>query len=189
MEPSPQFCAADAFADASGAGIGGWWLPEGAGLEPGNVQWFSMQLQRGSLPEWFQGSSSRGLQELICFLEALAQLALLVLRLESSPAPPFTGCTLMLRQLCDNIGVVHATAKNLSQKEPLCYVLQALGFHSSRLGVSLATSHVAGVRNEWADALSRDRLEGFNPSLRCSVDLCALLRAPWLQNTTLEVGA
>ena len=44
---------------------------------------------------------------------------------------------------------------------PLCYVLQAIGFHYVIVGVCLDPQHVAGVRNEWADDLSRNCLEGF----------------------------
>ena len=38
------------------------------------------------------------------------------------------------------------------------------------LGVCLDPQHVAGVRNEWADDLSRNRLEGFNPARRVRIN-------------------
>ena len=78
------------------------------------------------------------------------------------------------------MGVVHATAKQLLQKEPLCWVLQAVGFHASRLGVALATFHVACGWNMWAESLSRGGLTGFNFNLQYSVDVFALLEDLWL---------
>ena len=47
------------------------------------------------------------------------------------------------------------------------------------LGVCLDPQHVAGVRNEWADDLSRNRLEGFNPARRVRINARTLLEAPW----------
>ncbi|CAJ1333457.1 unnamed protein product [Effrenium voratum] len=172
-EASSLPCAADAFATADAAGIGGWWVP------PGAVEWFIFALTRDSLPAWFRCPSTPDLQKTICALEALAQLVLLVLRAPDVSAGVPPGYTLVLRQLCDNMGVVCSTAKQLSLKEPLCFVLQAVGFHSCRLGLALSTSHVSGERSQWADSLSRGTLESFNPERRSSLDICKLLEEPW----------
>ena len=61
-----------------------------------------------------------------------------------------------------------AFAKALSMKKPLCYVLQAMGLLAVEQGVRLCISHVAGTRNEWADALScgLQKQEEFWNSLR-----------------------
>ena len=86
-----------------------------------------------------------------------------------------------LRPLCDNMGTAAAARKNHSMSEPLCFVLQAVGFHSSRLGVSLDPYHVAGHRNMWADQLSRGDLSGFDPKWRFRVKIGEALEAPWQQ--------
>ena len=178
-EASSLPCAADAFATADAAGIGGWWVPPGAPLQASAVKWFSFALTRDSLPAWFRCPSTPDLQKTIWALEALAQLVLLVLRAPDVSAGVPPGYTLVLRQLCDNMGVVCSTAKQLSLKEPLCFVLQAVGFHSCRLGLVLSTSHVSGERSQWADSLSRGTLESFNPERRSSLDICMLLEEPW----------
>ena len=51
--------------------------------------------------------------------------------------------------------MVCATSKGLSLKQPLASVLQAAALLCLQHQVTLRVSHVAGVRNEWADALSR----------------------------------
>ena len=102
-------------------------------------------MDRSALPRLFKAFGAGSLQGI-----ALAQLVLMVLRLGDLPTGHRAeGVTLVLRQLCDNMGVVHATAKQLSQKKPLRWVVQPVGFHASLLGVALATSHVAGRRNIW----------------------------------------
>ena len=97
--------AADACADEYTAGIGGWWLPAGSSCHPANIHWFSWQLTCASLPKWFKAKDSSSLQSSICALEALAQLVLLLLRVQQGS---FHGsrCSIALRQLCDNAGVV-----------------------------------------------------------------------------------
>ena len=51
--------------------------------------------------------------------------------------------------------VVSATGKWLSCASPLRYALQALAFHCLQHDVRLRLARVAGVRNDWADWLSR----------------------------------
>ena len=43
----------------------------------------------------------------------------------------------------------------------------------------MVCQHIASVRNEWAHALSRDQLGGFNPDLRVNFDVAELLDMPW----------
>ena len=45
--------AADAYADGTRAGVGGWFLPEDAELHPSNIFWFSCELEWADLPAWF----------------------------------------------------------------------------------------------------------------------------------------
>ena len=62
---------------------------------------------------------------------------------------------LALRQARDNLGVVGACAKGLSLEEPLASVLPSAGLFCAEQGIDLRLTHIAGIRNDWADALSR----------------------------------
>ena len=170
--------AADAFATSTTAGIGGWWIDAGMSPCAANVHWFSFQLGREDLPAWFRSPESPSLQSCIVALEALAQLVLLVLRCRIAPGE--SKRVLRFAQLCDNQAVTFATLKMLSTKQPLCFVLQALGFDCCEYRVALSCSHIAGERNEWADCLSRDVVPaGFNVELRRSLNIQDLLSKPW----------
>eukprot|EP00435_Cladocopium_sp_Y103_P046226 s1410_g13.t1 len=173
--------AADAYATSRAAGIGGWWLPAGAAMGPESVLWFSMQLRAEDLPKWCAAPS---LQTIIASLEALAQLVLLELRAREADFVAGT-CLVQLGQLCDNEGTTAACIKWLTQKEPLCYILQVLGFVCAKRGVCLELTHVAGVRNVWADELSRGNIPaGFAACNRRHVDLLSLLQEPWCSSAS-----
>ena len=144
-----------------------------------NIRWFRLAVTRDTLPSWLRPAKSEPLQSIIASLEALAQLMLLVLRCRELALPRGEYFILRVPQLCDNAGVVSASSKMLSMKEPLCWILQAVGFWSVKLGVRLSCSEIAGVRNCWADALSRDGLPGVSPALERRVDISGLLSAPW----------
>ena len=82
--------------------------------------------------------------------------------LAGCPAPAsigdvWQGGWISLRQSCDNAGVVAASHKGISLKQPLASVLQSLALYAARHKLQLRISHVAGSRNEWADVLSRRR--------------------------------
>ena len=149
--------AADAYADESHAGLGGWWLPSGCQLDVTQIRWFSFHVRRSDLPVWFicgeKGTQKPSLQALICALEALAQLILLVLQRQDGLVA--NAGRVVVRQFCDNLGVVGATSKGFSMKEPVAAVLQAAAVYCMREKINLRVSHVAGTRNEWADKLSR----------------------------------
>lgn len=171
-------CAADAFATADSAGVGGWWIPPGQARIASNARWFHMTFSRESLPIWFKAASNHSLQACIAAFEALGQLILLVLRCSEEPLPP--SWTVRLSQLCDNQSVTHATMRMLSTKQPLSYILQALGFYCAQLGVVLACSHIAGDRNAWAHDLSHSSVpQGFVPEHQRSLDVLELLEQPW----------
>ena len=128
LEGHETVAAADAFAEHDKAGIGGWWIHAGLPLCPENICWFSYQLQREDLPEWFKPDKEQpqcGLAGCIAALEALAQLVLMECRSQSHLDSSVGRC--VLRQLCDTAGVVAASATALNMRAPLCYVLQALG--------------------------------------------------------------
>ena len=65
--------AADAFAEGGRAGFWGWWIRPGMQFCPENISWFSYQICRDDLPEWFQAED---LASVICALEALVQFVL-----------------------------------------------------------------------------------------------------------------
>ena len=180
-EAPPCLCAADAFAKGEIAGLGGWFLLPGLPCVVQNIRWFRLAVTRDTLPSWLRPAKGEPLQSIIASLEALAQLMLLVrdLRCRELALPRGEYFILRVPQLCDNAGVVSASSKMLSMKEPLCWILQAVGFWSVKLGVRLSCSEIAGVRNCWADALSRDGLPGVSPALERRVDISGLLSAPW----------
>ena len=176
--------AADAFASGSVAGIGGWFLPEGAPLAASSIIWFSFHLDRAALPGWFVGGDA-DLETRICALEALAQLVLLAMQVQEyahGPRRPNVGC-IALRQQSDNLGVVCSSAKGLSMKEPLASILQATAVFCMQEHLNLRLSHLAGARNGWADALSRGPSHDtvfwsqLSPNLRRDVDWRSLMQA------------
>ena len=115
----------------------------------------------------------------IAALEALAQLVLLILQVQET-APQMQSILAQVPQLCDNAAVASLSSKILSQKNPLSYMLQAIGYFSCKLGVILQVFHIAGVRNIWADMLSRGKVpEGFNMANRRCIDLATVLTEPW----------
>ena len=169
--------AADAFADAAIAGIGGWWLSRGKDLAPENVCWFQFLLDATTLPSWFRAEKSGSLQRCIGALEALAQLVLFLLQVKEEKLDGNLGTvTLQFRQLCDNASVTASTFKMLSMKAPLSHMLQTLGYFCCKHGAALHTSHIAGIRNEWADALSR----GSVPRETCAWHWAARVLLPWI---------
>jgi hypothetical protein len=176
--------AADAFAEGESWGIGGWWLPSNScSLKPLNINWFSQTGTRQDLPAWFTKDAG-DLQSIIAALEALAQLVLMTCRCKGKENHP--NFTLVLKQLCDNQGVVGASAKALSNKPPLSHVLQATSHHAVHSHVALQVQHVAGIRNAWADSLSRGSSQ--DPDFWKELDsqgqqpfcISELLSAPWM---------
>ncbi len=172
--------AADAYADESGAGIGGWWTADGSWPEhPGQIRWFFVRVTKKYLPAHWGFKDQ--LQRAIATLEAVAQWVLFALRLQEG-----LGSNIELRQFCDNFGVVCASQKMFSTKAPLCYALQGIAWEAARAGSSVDISHRAGTRNEFADALSRlddPKHAMFAAALvqenRREVDLLAFLSRPW----------
>ena len=160
-------------------------MPKGAEVKAENACWFSMCFSCRDLPDWFKAPESKSLQACIAAFEALAQLVLLLLRCENQEAVP-ENMTLRLAQLCHNQSVTYSTFRMLSMKQPLSFVLQALGFWCCRLRVALACSHIAGERNAWADSLSHGRMPaGFKVENRCSIDVRQVLQLPWQSSVAL----
>ena len=144
------------------------------------ARWFSMLFSAADLPTWFHCEGGSGLQGCIAAFEALAQLALVVLRVRESGVLPEGFCLVQFAQLCDNQAVTACSVKLLSMHKPLCFVLQALGYWACRCHFQLQVSHIAGVRNCIADQLSRGIVPAsLSPSNRLVPDTDQLLRAPW----------
>ena len=171
--------AADAFATAEKAGIGGWWVPKHLEHCPENARWFQFTLETQNLPVWFRTKESGDLQKCIAALEGHAQVVLLVLRAQDAQIAPGSS-TLVFAHLCDNQGTTAASAKMLSLKQPMDFVLQALGYFCCRFGVALHMTDIAGERNIWADELSRGAVpRGFAACNQRSLDLTDLLQQLW----------
>ena len=140
--------AADAFADAAIAGIGGWWLSRGKDLAPENVCWFQFLLDATTLPSWFRAEKSGSLQRCIGALEALAQLVLFLLQVKEEKLDGNLGTvTLQFRQLCDNASVTASTFKMLSMKAPLSHVLFFFNRWLHRISRILAVLGYEGIKN------------------------------------------
>jgi hypothetical protein len=98
----------------------------------------------------------------IAFYEALAQVLLLLLRTEHSGA---SSVGIAVKQWCDNMPAVGAIAKLHTTSKPLCWALQALAYVSFKHKAEVFVSHLSGVKNVWADALSRpEKFDSWIPS-------------------------
>ena len=164
-------CAADAYAEGDFAGLGGWWLLPGSKLELSAANWFSLRIHRSDLPQWFtQSCENGGLQQVICGLEALAQLLLLDGIVQDLGHDPtiLNSALVSVRQRCDNMGFVCAAAKGMSLRQPLCGVLQSVSMFCLLRHFHLKVSHIPGEKNVWADALSRG--EDLFPQVFASLD-------------------
>ena len=173
--------AADAFAEDSSWGIGGWFLPAGAALQPENIYYYTIQGDVGALPSWFM-AGERGIQRKIAALEALAQLVLLDGQKQHLQEQIGLGW-ISLRQACGNAGVVGASHKGLSLKQPLASVLQSMAVFACRRKINLRIAHVAGARNHWADALSRG--PALDPEFFAALDPAKRLVPDWEALLTL----
>ena len=143
--------AADAWANASLSGLGGWCLNSA-----GESFWFHLGLRLEDMPSAWQWP--RTMQQGIATLELLAQLALVLVRKRVDDAP--FRHRVVLRQCSDNMPVVGSIAKGLSTKPPLCYALKTLAYAGLRLNCDVEVGHLAGERNETADVISRKNQPG-----------------------------
>ena len=178
-EPLPGAGAADAWAEGSGAGIGGWWSPK-ADPSLRDIWWFQLDIDPLSLPDMFAISQQAGSD--ISFYEALAQVVLLEARLKATCAR--FSAVVSVKHFCDNNGVVGGNLKMFSTKKPFCFALQLLSYVCTRRGASARILHLDGEANEWADKLSRSReYPDFTRQLdslkEVKVDLKYLFREAW----------
>lgn len=130
---------------------GGQWEDE---ISPAGVYYFHLPISAKDLPSHW-GCCAKGLSKVIATLELLAQLVLLKGRLATVPASVPTRSRRTSFQFSDNSAVVAATGRWLSTKSPIDKALQALGWHCHAADLVPVVCHIAGVRNDWADLLSR----------------------------------
>ena len=151
-----SYAAADAMAKGENFGIGGWLITSS------QCAWFSEQYgvsEAHALRPQLQDSAQR---YIACF-DTLAQLALAMMAHRACPQSSGRlrcrqrQATLRLKQVSTNSGV-------WSTAEPLGSSLswQKLGQHGAAYSSwLLRVTHIAGEKNTWADALSRNRLQAF----------------------------
>ena len=139
--------AADAFADETEAGIGGWISRDGGG-DPSEYLWFQLKLGPELFPSaWGLNSNP---QRNIAFYELIAQVALIFCRKTISQK-----IKVSLRHLCDNLGDVASANKLFSTKPPVRFALQLLSAYLIKFHCTLELQHISGNLNDIADELSR----------------------------------
>ena len=62
---------------------------------------------------------------------------------------------------CDNVAVVAIISKGDCKEPQAMHLMQCLSFLKAKCQFSLFASHISGVNNDLADALSRDNLQYF----------------------------
>ena len=172
-------CAADAFAEGDSASIGGWVIPEGLPVNPGNAFWFAAPLTRADFEQFV--SMPGNLQKAISSLEAFAQTVLMVMK--SKMCPEQFGCQAFAQE-SDSMSALGAVNKQCSTAWPLAFFVRNFVHWSERLRYQINIRHLPGKENVWADGLSRQdvgTIASFNPERRFKVDLAALLEPPRLE--------
>ncbi|CAE6968846.1 unnamed protein product [Symbiodinium sp. CCMP2592] len=138
--------AADACAQGSSIGIGGFLRVEGS-----PVLWFSERFEKSD----FDGLNiplDNNTQKNIGCWELLAQIALAFLFAETCPGG---RCRIQLRTFCDNASAQASANRLMTTSSPLCFFAQQLAFVAFRHGITLDVHRISGFRNEEADYLSR----------------------------------
>ena len=193
-QPRPKVmrAAADAFAEANLFGIGGWIITSS------QVLWFSEQWTLEQLRS-FLPALNKDAQKYISAFEVLAQLALLFMAIRKLDSHHLQLC---LPSSSDNTGAEAGINKMLTIKEPTSTFLQMISMLAFQHHIHLSISHIPGQLNEWADNLSRNRLDQWRayPRFRCSLqDFFAIGRhitlhppgehPPWLTTHTYSSGS
>ena len=142
---------ADAMAEGSQVGIGGWystkhsraWFAESSTMDEIRVFWLFL---------------TKDAQKYMACFETLAQLALAMTAKAHHGQSRMNVC---LPTESDNTLTEAGVNKLFTTSWPLSEFLGLIASRSSANGVTLQVSHVAGAHNEWADDLSRGRLQAF----------------------------
>ena len=175
---------ADAMAEGNQVGIGGWvstkhglaWFAETYTMEEIRTMWPFL---------------TKDAQKYIACFETLAQLAL---AMTAKAHLGHTRLSLCLPSESDNTPTEGGVNKLFTTSWPLSEFLSLVASWSSANGVTLQVSHVAGAHNEWADDLSRGRLQAFahrnRDRLRISLEMLASAsaRASWSSKDPAQVS-
>lgn len=161
-QPKVMRAAADAFAEANAFGIGGWIITSS------QVLWFSEQWTMEQLRQ-FMPALTKDAQKYISAFEVMAQLALLLMAIRKMTSQHLQLC---LPSSSDNTGAEAGINKMLTTKEPTTTFLQMISTLAFQHHIHLTISHIPGHLNDWADNLSRNRLEQWRayPRFHCSLD-------------------
>ena len=139
-------CAADACAYSNICQIGGFVrFPNGSNI------WFSERFEHTDFTSMDIPVTSE-MQKLIACFETLAQMAILLIFSRNSPGFRFP---LRIPSLTDNSGAESGGNKLFSTTYPMNLFLEKLTRLCTLSGMELDLSHIAGDRNDEADALSR----------------------------------
>ena len=175
---------ADAMAEGDQVGIGGW-VSTKHGLA-----WFAETYTMEEIRTIWPFLTKNAQKYIACF-ETIAQLAL---AMTAKAHLGHTRLSLCLPSESDNTPTEGGVNKLFTTSWPLSEFLSLIASWSSANGVTLQVSHVAGAHNEWADDLSRGRLQAFahrtRDRLRISLDLLASAsaRASWSSKDPAQVS-
>ena len=137
---------ADAMAEGDQVGIGGW-------VSTKFAETYTIEEIRTFWP-----FLTKDAQKYIACFESLAQLAL---AMTAKAHHGHTRLSICLPTESDNTPTEGGVNKLFTTSWPLSEFLSLIASWSSANGVTIQVSHVAGAHNEWADDLSRGRLQTF----------------------------
>ena len=135
----PCLARADAMAEGSTVGIGGWITTKSG------MGWFSESFDMSEVRSLWPFMSKDAQKYIACF-EALAQLALAMCARERHACSHLSIC---LPSGSDNTPTEGGVNKLFTTAWPLSAFLCLIASWCSAHGVQLQVSHVAGARNEW----------------------------------------
>ena len=147
----PCLARADAMAEGDSVGIGGWITTRHS------MGWFAEAFSMQEIRQVWPFMSKDAQRYIACF-EALAQLALAMCARERHACSHLAVC---LPSGSDNTPTEGGVNKLFTTSWPLSVFVGLLASWCSAHGMHLQVSHVAGARNQWADDLSRGRLQAF----------------------------
>ena len=175
---------ADAMAEGDQVGIGGW-VSTKHGLA-----WFAETYTMHEIRAIWPFLTKDAQKYIACF-ETIAQLAL---AMTAKAHLGHTRLSLCLPSESDNTPTEGGVNKLFTTSWPLSEFLSLIASWSSANGVTLQVSHVAGAHNEWADDLSRGRLQAFahrtRDRLRISLEMLASasVGASWSSKDPAQVS-
>ena len=175
---------ADAMAEGDQVGIGGWVSTKHS------LAWFAEAYTMEEIRTFWPFLTKDAQKYIACF-ETLAQLAL---AMTAQAHHGHSRLSLCLPTESDNTPTEGGVNKLFTTSWPLSEFLSLIASWSSANGVTLQVSHVAGVHNEWADDLSRGRLQAFahrsQDRFRVPLEMLALAsaKASWSSKDPNQVS-